>query len=143
MDRKASGVIFRSLSIVGVSLYLVSVYMLLRLKRRIRPPFSLVELLRARMRSPYRGKLAGFTSEQGYCWLAGVPEFIFSDKESFSRLIVLEDGKPLAAPHAAHDAIRSVGKGTYSHWGGVIYLSSSDNSDPSKNGRTYEVVEQR
>lgn len=143
MSREKASLLFRVVSIVGVSAYLIAVYAILRLKRQIRPPFSLKRAMLARFKAPYKGSLQGFTSEQGYCWIAGVPDSILSDRESYSKLEVLEDGKPLVAPHAAHDTIRSVGQGAYSHWGGVVYLSTSDNSDPSKNGRRYEVVEKR
>jgi|SRR5580658_76105 predicted O-methyltransferase YrrM len=66
-----------------------------------------------------------------------------------SPLRVLEDGVPLAQPHALHDEIRRLGCGRYSHWtfrGGAdrngaayreVLFSSSDNSDPNENGRCY------
>src|SRR5262249_31938669 len=47
-----------------------------------------------------------------------------------SRLVVLEDGRPLGPAHSLHDDIRQKGGGRFSHWGDVIYLSSSDGSDP-------------
>lgn len=31
------------------------------------------------------------------------------------------------------------GAGRYSHWGRTLYFSASDNSDPNKNGRCYEI----
>ncbi len=33
-----------------------------------------------------------------------------------SPLVILEDGVPLARPHALHDEIRRLGQGRYSHW---------------------------
>ena len=45
-------------------------------------------------------------------------------------LLLLEDDLPLAAPHTAHDEIRRLGRGRYSHWGRCIYFSTSDNTDP-------------
>jgi hypothetical protein len=143
MSKKEHTVFFRVASIVCVSLYLAVVYVVLRAKRRIRPPFSLAHIARTWFRAPFRGELTGFSSEKGFCWLAGVPDFILSDRESFSKLLVLEDGVPLPVPHAAHDTVRREGKGAYSHWGSVIYLSTTDNTDPSTNGRKYEVVEQK
>jgi hypothetical protein len=143
MNTKTPGFVFRALSIVGVSFYLLTVFLILRFKRRIRPPFSLTQIPKTWLRRPFKGELAGFTAEDGFCWLAGVPNYILSDRESYSKLVVLEDGQPLPQPHAAHDAIRRDGRGAYSHWGSVVYLSSSDNTDPSKNGRKYEVVERK
>ena len=50
---------------------------------------------------------------------------------------VLEDGHPLGPPHTIHSRIRSAGAGHLSFWSGSIYFSTSDNSDPRTNGRTY------
>lgn len=143
MSGKERSFFFRVLSIFSVSLYLLIVYAVLRFRRRIRPPFSLSQIPRTWFRPSFRGQLSGFAPEQGFCWLADVPDFILSDRESYSRLVVLEDGKPLPIPHAPHDTVRTSGKGAYSHWGTVVYLLTSDNSDPSTNGRKYEVIENK
>ena len=42
-----------------------------------------------------------------------------------------------------HQTIRKRGGGAYSHWAGAIYFSSTDNSDPRGNGRTYTYKEAR
>jgi len=55
-----------------------------------------------------------------------------------SKLVILEDGKPLESPHSAYVDIAAQGKGRYNHWGGGLYFSSSDNTDPRTNGRSYE-----
>jgi hypothetical protein len=58
-----------------------------------------------------------------------------------SNLILLEDGKPLGPPHCAHAEIRKEGRGRYSHWGAnKVWFATSDNSDPTTNGRQYKVV---
>jgi hypothetical protein len=59
-----------------------------------------------------------------------------------SRLRLFEDGRPLAPPHSLHADIRSAGRGAYSHWslGHFLLFSTSDNSDPNQNGRTYTFV---
>lgn len=56
-----------------------------------------------------------------------------------SRLDLYEDGKPIGPAHTLHDDIRKQGLGRYSHWGGWVIFSASDNSNPLKNGRTYAV----
>ncbi len=56
-------------------------------------------------------------------------------------LILLEDDTPLTAPHTAHDEIRRLGRGRYSHWGRRIYFSTSDNTDPRRNGRVYKLMQ--
>lgn len=53
---------------------------------------------------------------------------------------VLENGVPLPTPNAMHAEIREKGSGRYSLWGGALYFSSSDNTDPRTNGRAYTLV---
>jgi hypothetical protein len=59
-----------------------------------------------------------------------------------SPLQLLEDGKPLGPPHSLHHGIRAEGRGRYSHWavGHNLYFSTSDNSDPNRNGRVYTIA---
>ena len=54
-----------------------------------------------------------------------------------SRLRLYEDGKELGPAHAVHVDIREKGLGRYSHWKTGLFLSASDNSDPTTNGRKY------
>lgn len=54
-----------------------------------------------------------------------------------SSLMVYEDGKPLGIAHCLHDAISNHGCGRFSHWGGDLVFSASDNTDPNVNGRRY------
>jgi hypothetical protein len=54
-----------------------------------------------------------------------------------SRLRLYEDGVLLGPSHGPRAAIRSTGKGRYSHWSGTLYFASSDNTDPRTNGRSY------
>jgi len=56
-----------------------------------------------------------------------------------SRAVLYEDGKPLPAPHAIHQDIDESGEGRYSLWQGTLIFSSSDNTDPRSNGRTYTI----
>jgi hypothetical protein len=63
-----------------------------------------------------------------------------ADSNGKSECILLEDGKPLSAPHSWHKDIRATGMGKYSHWTDTaLYFSTSDNSDPRKNGRKYTL----
>jgi hypothetical protein len=120
--------------------YLLGVGGVLRLRGRIPAP-GLRRLVRARLRPPYRGPLAVIRHERGHCYTAPVPPELLSDQDGWSRLVVLENGQPLATGHSAHAEIRAVGLGRYSHWGAEIYFSTSDNSDPTRNGRRYAVEE--
>lgn len=57
-----------------------------------------------------------------------------------STATLAEDGTPLGPSHQLHDEVRNIGRGRFSHWNGVIYFSTSDNTDPRMNGRTYRLA---
>ncbi len=91
-----------------------------------------------------------FEHDGGFGYIAKMPQFGWgayrfaadaNEHNSRSRLIVRENGKPLGPAHTAHDFIRSLGHGAFSHWNnGVtsfILFSTSDNSNPLTNGRSY------
>jgi hypothetical protein len=61
-----------------------------------------------------------------------------SQTETFeSPAILLEDGRVLGPANAIHNRIGKLGNGRFSFWKGDLYFSSSDNSDPRANGRSY------
>jgi hypothetical protein len=86
-------------------------------------------------------KLRRIVPDSGFGFRAPGPRRIISDQEGSSMLILLEDDTPLTAPHTAHDEIRRLGRGRYSHWGRRIYFSTSDNTDPRRNGRVYKLMQ--
>jgi hypothetical protein len=131
-----------TLAVALVSTYLLLVGAWLLLTRQIPNP-GFGRILRALIRRPYEGPITDVRSEQGLCFLAGVPENLLSDKDSASSLVLLEDGRPIGTAHAAHDEIRRAGAGRYSHWGAEFYFSTPDGSDPRSNGRRYSVREVR
>jgi hypothetical protein len=72
----------------------------------------------------------------------GFPYFIVGDEgnESFrSDLELLENGIPLGPAHVQHNEIRAQGGGRFSLWHQTIYFSSTDGSDPRRNGPIYSV----
>lgn len=81
--------------------------------------------------------------EGGHAWKIDLSDFEIPgdslDNPKHSKIILLEDEKKLAPPHTFHETIRQDGKGAYSHWGAQLYFSSSDNTDPRTNKRTYVV----
>lgn len=88
----------------------------------------------------FSANLRQFRPDGGHAFVAELPP-LPSDLDSVSLLELSEDGVPLPMPRALHEDIRDLGQGRYSHWGGSLYLSTSDNSDPRMNGRTYSVAE--
>lgn len=88
--------------------------------------------------------LTAIEADAGKSAIAIAPQFSgFSDSVDApmrSPLIVLEDGRPLATPHATHDDIRQLGGGRYSHWGDRIFFSSADGDSPTSGRRCYEAA---
>src|SRR3954454_18100274 len=85
-----------------------------------------------------------FALDAGLRWRADLPPGFASpsdtnDAPAVSRLRLSEDGCPLGPAHATHVAIEREGRGRYSHWGGALWFSTSDGSDPNANGRASAV----
>ncbi len=85
-----------------------------------------------------------FEKSDGRCWFLNIPdlESIADDEQNPTRstLLLFEDQNPLGSPHSLHKEIVKQGGGLYSHWKSVLYLSTSDGSDPNTNGRKYTIV---
>ena len=62
-----------------------------------------------------------------------------ADRPDISKLRMFEDGKRIGPAHSVHQSIFEQGDGRYSNWNGTLFFSSSDNSDPRTNGRTYQL----
>jgi hypothetical protein len=140
--RSMVGAANRLVSITAVSAYLAMVGCLLVLAGRIRlSPRGFARRVLALLRPPFKGDLAEWTHERGNCYVAPLGKALISDSNGRSRLKLFEDGHELPYPHSNHDDIREYGGGRYSHWGDAVFFSSSDNSDPGKNGRHYSVRE--
>ena len=66
-----------------------------------------------------------------------------SSNPTRSLLRLIENGVELGPAHSAHDDIRTLGAGRFSHWSGTgganeaVRFSASDNTDPRTNGRVY------
>ncbi|MDO3644414.1 MAG: hypothetical protein ACTHMI_19935 [Mucilaginibacter sp.] len=84
--------------------------------------------------------LIGLRSDSGYAYKLGYHLPQSGDTEqnpNISKLHLFENGVELGPAHSAHIDIRKYGLGQYSHWGTVLYFSTSDNSNPLTNGRKY------
>ena len=79
--------------------------------------------------------------ESGYCWHMFLGRRDESDDrcDNASALVLLENDRPLGPAHCLHQEIRDYGCGRYSHWNGHLWFSTSDNTDPNKNGRRYAM----
>lgn len=95
-----------------------------------------------------RATVAGdtITPDGGFAWHVEsipvsrlVPHWSDDGEALASRLVLLENGRPLGPAHCEHDAIRSDGRGAFSHWRGELWFATSDNSDPRRNGRVYTI----
>ena len=66
-----------------------------------------------------------------------------NDDPAASTAVVHENGVPISLPHRIVAAISERGHGRLSHWGSgaaqIVYLSSSDGTDPRSNGRAYSI----
>jgi hypothetical protein len=84
-----------------------------------------------------------FTHVNGVEWVATLPAnlALVADTQSKQRstLQLFENGRRLGPGHSLHDQVALVGAGRYSHWGPLLFFSTSDNSDPNGNGRAYEI----
>jgi hypothetical protein len=86
---------------------------------------------------------AKINTELGLAFIYQLTNGSQSDKGGKSTLRLFENDKELLPAHAPHAQIREKGGGHWSHWGSnTIYFSTSDNSDPRTNGRTYRVVQE-
>lgn len=84
-----------------------------------------------------------FVNDGGHCWMVPAGAFGQGDNPAApcsSHLRLYENGVPLGIAHAVHEDIRGVGRGRYSHWQGWVRFSTSDNSDPNRNGRSYGAM---
>jgi hypothetical protein len=85
-------------------------------------------------------RLRHIRSDGGFAYNAPTHHPELSEEREPSSGVVLEDGIPLPGQaDANHDDIRKMGKGRTSFWGSHVHFSTSDNSSPGANGRTYEI----
>ena len=88
-----------------------------------------------------------FLHQSGHMWQISAPQLCLladnaevRDGQRRSPVFIFEDDQQLALPHSLHDDIRRRGGGRFSHWGANIYFSTSDGSDPNRNGRRYRLI---
>lgn len=62
-----------------------------------------------------------------------------TDRGSASDITIREDGRALTPGHAQFSQIMTEGAGAHAYRPGRLIFSTSDNSDPSRNGRSYSL----
>jgi hypothetical protein len=94
-----------------------------------------------------RGKLlevTQITATDRLCYTARMPDDVPAGDDPAdterSAVRLFEDGLEIGPAHALHAVIARDGGGAFSHWGRLLYFSSSDRSDPVSNGRRYTVL---
>jgi SAM-dependent methyltransferase len=86
-----------------------------------------------------------FAKGAGQCWIVTLSDPSIPPGDSLgypaqSMLTFLEDDNELGPAHTGHRLIETNGGGSFSHWGDRLWFSTSDGSDPNRNGRTYKVA---
>lgn len=88
-----------------------------------------------------------FRHIDGNCWAVDLDSLLSLgdniNSPCSSPLVLFEDGNLLTKSHTIHEEIVREGCGRYSHWGPTLYFSSSDNSNPNTNRRTYCIRQRR
>lgn len=97
----------------------------------------------ARIKSVAKIPTIPFDHESGLAWkswraVPGPSDDV--DAPRASQAILLEDGREIGPAHSLHEDIRTLGGGHYSHWRGALYFSTSDDTDPNSNGRSYALL---
>jgi hypothetical protein len=92
---------------------------------------------------PFRSFGSDFAVTSVDPWFGDVAD-VAGQYDSSSPILLYEDDRALGPAHSSpHADISRLGMGRYSHWKGnysVFVFSSSDNTDPRTNGRSYWAV---
>lgn len=83
--------------------------------------------------------IEAITQKEGNLFIASLEENRLSAHLRPSPARLLEDGKSLDRPNANRNELKTKGKGRYVFLENSLYFSSSDNSSPLTNGRTYTI----
>jgi hypothetical protein len=86
-----------------------------------------------------------FAANGGYSYVVNLPELErladnINEMPDGSPVVICENHWIIGPAHALHRDITERGRGRFSHWGTDLVFSTSDNSDPNTNGRSYLAV---
>src|SRR5215203_2090789 len=85
-----------------------------------------------------------FSFNGGYSYVTGLPELkqvadLIGEGDR-SPLVICENDRQMGPAHSLHKDIEERGRGRFSHWSTDLLFSTSDNSDPNTNGRSYLAI---
>ena len=83
-----------------------------------------------------------FKRRGGHSWTGAIPDFLCNDTATKSRVAFRffeSDVLVTACSNAGHDEIATLGGGRHAFWTDLFCFSTTDNSDPNTNGRSYEL----
>lgn len=84
-----------------------------------------------------------FEHSVGCCFTVPLPDVPAGDSDGRpgqSMLRVFENGIELGPGHSRHKDIEDIGRGRFSHWGKILYLSTANGSSPVTNRSVYHVL---
>jgi|ERR1041385_2467400 hypothetical protein len=118
---------------------LLALYFPLALWVKVSWPGSADVTAKIRLHGPFaRFNLSGFAYVARVHQLNQLGDLPDSDR---SPVMLYEDNRVLGPAHSLHDDVANSGGGRFSHWKDIgIVFSTSDNTDPNSNGRTYWAV---
>jgi hypothetical protein len=135
-----------TLNILGAAVLIYAAYLpiALRLQHAYVPPTHRLPPPRLAARAWPLGPIIPY-GHGGIAFRAHVDAFApleeDNDAEQHSPVVLYEDGKPLGPAHSTLVDVIRKGNGRYTHLKGAgMVFSSSDNTDPSKNGRHYSAM---
>jgi hypothetical protein len=107
--------------------------------------YTYVERPRPPGEAVYLGRHFHRFSPDGFYYSVRLPAFrTLADTETDQRrspILLYENDQLLGPAHTSHHEIYLRGHGRFSHWmDGNMIFSTSDNSDPNRNGRNYWAV---
>jgi hypothetical protein len=128
----------RTIMLAAVAIYMAFIPVALWL-RQLEPPLNPPPGMVFLLAHPHKLVADGFSYTHPARPLREFEDEISNQQRS--PVVIYEDDKPLPLPHSVHADIEKIGLGRYSHWKDIGFVfSTSDNSDPNKNGRLYWAV---
>jgi SAM-dependent methyltransferase len=107
-------------------------------KKAVQPISAIMELYMSNQQAlaAFHVEPSTIYHDDGYCFISPMR----GGMDGFDDFILLEDENPIGRENNVHSQIRQFGSGLFSPWKDALFFSSSDGSDPRRNGRRYTLV---